>query len=58
MIQFDDKELAMIWLSLVMEQKAHGEGSLIWFRFEHLIRRIEAQLGMKQRPRLRSVAND
>lgn len=57
MIQLDNNDLAMIWLALVIEQKAH-EGTHTWFRFEHLIRRIEKELGMKERPRLKQVSNE
>jgi len=57
-MQLDKDDLAMIWMSLLIEQKNYLAGSHMWFRFDHLIRRIERKLGMKERPVLKEVNNE
>ena len=55
---FDTNELAMIWFALVMEQKAHKEGTKNWWRRERLIRKLEKELGMTPRPLVKEVKDE
>ena len=52
---FDEYELAMIWFALVMEQKEYEKGSKNWWRRERLIRKVEKDLGMRDRPLVKEV---
>ena len=52
---FDSNELAMMWFALLIEQKEFEEGTKNWWRREKLIRKIEAELGMKERPLMKEV---
>jgi len=55
---FDEYELAMIWFALVMEQKEYEKGTKNWWRRERLIRKVEKDLGMKDRPLVKEVKNE
>ena len=55
---FDKNELAMIWFALVIEQKEYTEGSKDWWRRERLIRKIEKELGMTERPLMKEVKSE
>ena len=54
---FDEYELAMIWFALVMEQKEYEKGTKNWWRRERLIRKVEKDLGMKDRPLVKEVTD-
>jgi len=54
---YDTNELAIIWFALVLEQKEYEEGSKNWWRRERLIRKIEKELGMAERPLMQEVKN-
>jgi coenzyme F420-reducing hydrogenase delta subunit len=55
---FDTNELAMIWFALVLEQKEYEEGSKNWWRRERLIRKVEKELGMSERPFVKEVRDE
>jgi coenzyme F420-reducing hydrogenase delta subunit len=55
---FDTNELAMIWFALVLEQKEYEEGSKNWWRRERLIRKVEKELGMSERPLVKEVKDE
>ncbi len=54
-MQIQGDDLKMVWFSLVMEQQKHTPGTKMWFRYEDFIRKVEKELGMKERPRLKEV---
>jgi len=54
-MQLDTNELAILWFALVMEQKEYEQGSKNWWRRERLVRRIEHELGMKERTLMQEV---
>ena len=55
---FDTNELAMIWFALVIEQKEYEEGTKNWWRRERLIRKVEKELGMSERPLMKEVKDE
>ena len=55
---FDTNELAMIWFALVIEQKEYEKGSKNWWRRERLIRKVEKELGMQERPVVQEVKDE
>jgi coenzyme F420-reducing hydrogenase delta subunit len=55
---FDTNELAMIWFALVIEQREYEEGSKNWWRRERLIRKVEKELGMAERPLMKEVKGE
>lgn len=55
---FDTNELAMMWFALVIEQKEYKEGTKNWWRRERLIRKIENELGMAERPLMKEVKSE
>ena len=43
-MRLKEDELTLAWFALLLEQKAHEQGSKMWVRHEELIQKIERKL--------------
>lgn len=53
----EKKDMQVTWFALIMEQKNHDEGTRTWLICEDIIRKLEKELGIKERPGLLIVKN-
>lgn len=51
-MKLDKQETILAWFALLLEQENYNKGSQTWFKCERLIRKMEKELGMSDRPLL------
>lgn len=56
-MELQPREMVLVWFSLTMEQQNHEVGSKMWFRHERLIRKLEKELGMSERPLVKEAGD-